>query len=288
MGKRFFLVVLDSFGIGQAPDASEFGDEGSNTLEACRSTGRLDVPHMAGLGLFRIDGVRRDIDREPQGAYARMREASRGKDTTVGHWEIAGVVSERALPTFPHGFPETMLDEWARRCGRPWLCNRPYSGTDVIRDFGPEQMRTGGLIVYTSADSVFQVAAHETIVPVEELYACCETARRMLTGELGVGRVIARPFEGEEGNFTRTVRRHDFSLPAPKPTVLDALASLGVETIGVGKIYDIFAGRCVLSIWWTLICCTGIETIRSGIPKRSTASIDGFLRCSPSLARRMS
>lgn len=244
MSKRIFLIVLDSFGIGEAPDAADFGDEGSNTLAACRATGKLSLPHLDRLGLFQIDGVDAiGSGRTSQGAFGRMREASRGKDTTVGHWEIAGVVSKQAMPTFPHGFPTEMLDEWSRRCGRPWLCNRPYSGTDVIRDYGQEQMLTGGLIVYTSADSVFQVAAHEGVVPVDELYDCCQKARELLTGELGVGRVIARPFEGEPGHFTRTARRHDFSLPAPCDTVLDALSALPVETIGVGKIYDIFAGR---------------------------------------------
>ena len=244
MNKRIFLIVLDSFGIGQAPDAAHFGDEGSNTLAACRATGRLHLPNLQKLGLFQIDGVAPLAPAAAaQGAFGRMREASRGKDTTVGHWEIAGVVSEQAMPTFPHGFPTDMLDRWSAACGRPWLCNRPYSGTDVIRDYGEEQMRRGGLIVYTSADSVFQVAAHESVVPVEELYDCCQKARNMLTGELGVGRVIARPFEGEPGHFTRTVRRHDFSLPAPRDTVLDALSALPVETVGVGKIFDIFAGR---------------------------------------------
>ena len=246
MMRRVFLIVLDSFGVGNAPDAAAFGDAGSNTLAACRATGGLRVPHMAELGLFAIDGVEPEAAPRPlKGAFGRLREASRGKDTTVGHWEIAGVISERAMPTFPHGFPVDMLDAWSARCGRPWLCNKVYSGTDVIRDYGAEQMRRGGLIVYTSADSVFQVAAHEAVVPVEELYACCETAREMLTGPLAVGRVIARPFEGEEGRFVRTVRRHDFSLTAPRPTLPDALTAAGLDVIGVGKIYDIFAGRGV-------------------------------------------
>lgn len=244
MGKRLFLIVLDSFGIGHSPDAADFGDEGSNTLEACRASGKLCLPNLEQLGLFQIDGVEpSDFAGQAQGAFGRMQEASRGKDTTVGHWEIAGVISEKALPTFPHGFPTELLDEWSGWCGRPWLCNRTYSGTDVIRDYGEEQMRRGGLIVYTSADSVFQVAAHESVVPVEELYACCQKARELLAGELGVGRVIARPFEGEPGHFVRTVRRHDFSLSSPRPTVLDALLKASIETIGVGKIADIFAGR---------------------------------------------
>ena len=246
MKRRVFLMVLDSFGIGNAPDAAQFHDEGSNTLAACRATGELTLYNMERLGLYHLDGVERGAwSGLPQGAFGRLQEASQGKDTTVGHWEIAGVVSEKPLPTFPKGFPTDFLDAWSERCGRPWLCNEVYSGTKVIADYGEEQMKTGGLIVYTSADSVFQVAAHEKVVPVEDLYRYCEIARDMLQGDLGVGRVIARPFEGEAGHFVRTTRRHDFSLAPPKETLLDALQKQGVETIGVGKISDIFVGRGV-------------------------------------------
>lgn len=239
---RVYLIVLDSVGIGEMPDAADYGDEGSNTVKACRDTGWLDVPNMKRLGLFNIDinnyaeGVS-----EPCGAYCAMTEQSKGKDTTIGHWEIAGIISEKPLPTYPCGFPAEVLDEFSRRTGRGVLCNRTYSGTDVIRDYGEEHMKTGSLIVYTSADSVFQIAAHEDVVPVEKLYEYCEAAREILTGEHGVGRVIARPFTGAHP-FTRTANRHDFSLAPPKQTMLDALKKAGLTVYGVGKINDIFAG----------------------------------------------
>ena len=241
--KRVFLIVLDSVGIGEEPDAAAYGDAGSHTLRACWRSGKLELPNLRRLGLYNIDGVGcgEPVDR-PAGAFARVREASAGKDTTTGHWEIAGLVTERPLPTYPEGFPPEVIAEFERRTGRKALCNRPYSGTEVIRDYGREQMETGGLIVYTSADSVFQVAAHEAVVPVEELYRCCGIARELLAGEHGVGRVIARPFAGE-WPFRRTANRHDFSLAPPGRTVLDALRDAGLETLGVGKIYDIFAGR---------------------------------------------
>ena len=247
--KRVFLIVLDSVGIGEMPDAGEYGDEGSNTLRACVKSDRYSVPNLERLGLGAIDGVRDWYPRSAgeaagyAGAVGRLKEASRGKDTTTGHWEIAGLVSETPMPLFPEGFPRELLDEFERRTGRGILCNRPYSGTDAIRDFGEEHMRTGALIVYTSADSVFQVAAHESVVPVEELYRICETARELCVGKFGVGRVIARPFEGEPGSFRRTERRHDFSLLPPKDTMLDVLLAGGKEVLAVGKINDIFAGK---------------------------------------------
>lgn len=243
MSKRLFLMVLDSFGIGEMPDAADFGDAGSNTLAAVRRHPAFDCPNLERLGLFHIDGVGgADPTLTPVAAYARMAEQSRGKDTTVGHWEIAGVISAAPLPTYPEGFPADLLAEFTRRTGYGVLCNRPYSGTDVIRDYGEEHLRTGKLIVYTSADSVFQIAAHEAKVPVEELYRVCEIARDLLTGEHGVGRVIARPFEGEPP-FKRTPRRHDYSLKPPAPTMLDALQAAGFAVISVGKIADIFAGQ---------------------------------------------
>ncbi len=243
MIKRVFLIVLDSFGIGEMPDAAEFGDKGANTLRSCFNTGKLNVPNMAKLGLFNIEGVDFGAkEPSPSGAFARLSELSKGKDTTTGHWEIAGIISENPFPTFPDGFPKEVIDEFERRTGRKTLCNKPYSGTKVIADYGEEHMKSGALIVYTSADSVFQIAAHENIVPVEKLYEYCRTAREILTGEYAVGRVIARPFEGEYP-FVRTPRRHDFSLVPPKKTMLDVLSENGFETIGVGKIYDIFAGK---------------------------------------------
>lgn len=277
--KRVFLIVLDSFGIGRAPDEAEFGDEGSNTLAAVAASPALQTPNMRRFGLFSIDGVREDVLEArkglpsdvrkkllgmpddgylPAGAYGRFAEKSLGKDTTIGHWEIAGHISEKPFPVYPDGFPPEILDEFSRRTGRGILCNKPYSGTDAIRDFGKEHMETGALIVYTSADSVFQIAAHESVVPIEEQYRYCEIAREMLTGEHAVARVIARPFEGEYPNFKRTSRRHDFSLVPPE-TVLDILAASGKETIGVGKIYDIFAGRGLTSFVRTSSNADGVE-----------------------------
>lgn len=245
MTKRVFLIVLDSFGVGEMPDAADFGDKGANTLRSCFNTGKLNVPNMAKMGLFNIDGV--DVGEKetaPDGAFLRLSELSKGKDTTTGHWEIAGLVSEKAFPTFPDGFPSEVIGEFERRTGRKTLCNKPYSGTKVIADYGEEHIKTGALIVYTSADSVFQIAAHEDVVPVEELYKYCEIARDILQGDFAVGRVIARPFEGEH-QFKRTPRRHDFSLVPPKNTMFDVLNENGLDTIGVGKIFDIFAGKSV-------------------------------------------
>ncbi len=250
--KRVFLVVLDSFGIGAAPDAADFGDAGTDTLAACAATGILSVPHMVSLGLGNIDGVTALPGTDaPTGAFARLRELSRGKDTTIGHWEIAGLVSEKPLPTYPHGFPREVLDAFSRATGRGVLCNLPYSGTEVIADYGAEHLKTGDLIVYTSADSVFQIAAHEDLVPPETLYEYCRAARKILTGEHAVGRVIARPFIGTPGHFTRTANRHDFSLAAPGVTLLDTVSGAGQSVIAVGKISDIFAGRGVTSARFT-------------------------------------
>ena len=243
MSKRVFIIVLDSMGIGQAPDAAHFSDEGSDTLGAIRHHENFYCPTLKSLGLFNIAGVGGGIN-APQAAFARLREKSMGKDTTIGHWEIAGLVSPEPLPTYPEGFPEEVIREFEEKTGRKVLCNKPYSGTDVIRDYGKEHMETGALIVYTSADSVFQIAAHEDVVPVQELYRICETAREMLQGKHGVGRVIARPFTGE-WPFTRTANRHDFSLVPPGDTMLDLLKKAGFDTLSVGKIYDILAGKSV-------------------------------------------
>lgn len=245
MAKRVFLIVLDSFGVGELPDAADFGDNGANTLRSCFNTGKLNVPNMAKIGLFNIDGVDfGEKESAPSGAVMRLSELSKGKDTTTGHWEIAGIVSEKPFPTFPDGFPSEVIAEFEKRTGRKTLCNKPYSGTKVIADYGEESIKTGALIVYTSADSVFQIAAHESVVPVEKLYEYCEIAREILQGDFAVGRVIARPFEGEYP-FTRTPRRHDFSLIPPKTTMLDVLKENGLDVIGVGKIFDIFAGKSV-------------------------------------------
>ena len=239
---RVFLIVLDSFGIGAAPDAAAFGDAGANTLAGIHGTGKLNVPNLISMGLGNIDGVNvLQKSDAPTASVARLMEKSRGKDTTTGHWEMAGIISHRPMPTYPNGFPPEVIDAFAQAAGRGTLCNLPYSGTDVIRDYGEEHLQTGKLIIYTSADSVFQIAAHESIVPVEELYRICQIARDQLQGEHGVGRVIARPFVGEPGNFRRTENRRDFSLLPPAPTVLNRLSARGYDVIGVGKIGDIFS-----------------------------------------------
>ena len=243
--KRIFLIVLDSFGIGAMPDSEKFGDVGVNTLAACAGSDKLRIPNMISAGLGNIDGVeclpKADA---PLGACARMTESSMGKDTTIGHWEISGIISPEPLPTYPNGFPKEVLDAFEQATGRGVLCNLPYSGTDVIRDYGKEHMETGKWIVYTSADSVFQVAAHENVVKLPELYDACRKARQILQGKHGVGRVIARPFVGnpEEG-FRRTSNRHDFSLEPPAQTMLDAIKAAGLDCLAVGKIHDIFAGH---------------------------------------------
>ncbi len=242
--KRIFLIVLDSFGIGAMPDSEKFGDVNVNTLRACTASDKLRIPNMTAAGLGNIDGVdclaKADA---PNGAYARLTEASMGKDTTIGHWEIAGVISPDPLPTYPNGFPQEVLDAFEAATGRGCLCNLPYSGTDVIRDYGQQQLDTGKWIVYTSADSVFQVAAHEELIPLEELYDACHKARNILRGKHGVGRVIARPFVGSaKDGFKRTSNRHDYSLEPPKATMLDAIKAAGLDSIAVGKIHDIFAG----------------------------------------------
>lgn len=241
--KRIFLIVLDSVGIGELPDAKAYGDEGSNTLKACFVQPDFFVLNLKKAGLFNIDGV--DFSEgvsAPSGAFGKCAESSKGKDTTTGHLEICGLISKKAMPTFPNGFPKEFLDEFSARTGRKVLCNKPYSGTKVIADYGQEHLETGALIVYTSADSVFQIAAHESIVPPEKLYEYCKIARELLKGELAVGRVIARPFEGEYP-FKRTARRHDFSLVPPKDTLIDYLSKSGLDVIPVGKIFDIFAGK---------------------------------------------
>ncbi len=243
MSKRVFIIVLDSMGIGELPDAHLWHDEGSNTLGAIRNHENFCCPNLTKMGLFNIDGVGGGIEK-PTASFARLGEVSMGKDTTIGHWEIAGVISPEPLPTYPNGFPEEVLDAIRKKTGRGILCNLPYSGTDVIRDFGEEHVKTGDLIVYTSADSVLQIAAHEDVIPVPELYKICEDVREIMQGKHGVGRIIARPFNGVHP-FTRTANRHDFSLTPPKTTMLDLLQKAGYDTISVGKIVDIFAGKSI-------------------------------------------
>lgn len=251
--RRVFLIVLDSVGIGAMEDAAEFGDVGTNTLRSASTSPFFHMPNMKKLGLFNIDGVKdwAQPEEHPLAVYGRMKEASRGKDTTIGHWEIAGIISRKPLPVYPNGFPKELLVEFSAMTGRGVLCNKPYSGTEVIKDYGDEHVKTGKLIVYTSADSVFQIAAHEDVVPLEDLYSYCKMARKLLTGEHSVGRVIARPFIGSDGNYTRTTNRHDYSLEPPKETILDELKKAGKDVIGVGKIHDIFAGRGLTSYVYT-------------------------------------
>lgn len=257
MSKRVFIIVLDSCGCGEMPDSYLWHDEGSNTLGAIRKDEHFDCPNLVNLGLFNIEGVGGGVS-DPKGSFARLKETSMGKDTTIGHWEIAGIISPKPLPTYPNGFPEDVIEEFEKRTGRKVLCNKPYSGTEVIKDYGEEHIKTGALIVYTSADSVFQIAAHEDVVPVPELYRYCQIARDMLQGEHGVGRVIARPFTGE-WPFTRTSNRHDYSLIPPHTTMLDVLKKHNLATISVGKIYDIFAGKSVSECNRTTSNANGME-----------------------------
>ena len=261
MPKRFFLIVLDSFGVGELPDAHLWHDEGSNTLGAIRNHPNFHCPNLEALGLFNIAGVGGGVP-SPKASFARMAEQSMGKDTTIGHWEIAGIVSPDPLPTYPDGFPKELIEEFERRTGRKVICNKPYSGTEVIKDYGREHVETGALIVYTSADSVFQIAAHEGVVPVEELYRYCEIAREMLSPPHNVGRVIARPFTGEYP-FTRTANRHDYSLTPPADTMLDLLKRAGYATISVGKIFDIFAGRGISESHRTTSNTHGMQVTKS-------------------------
>ena len=244
MTKRVFLIVLDSFGIGELPDAENYGDKGSNTLKAVSCSEKFNLTNLKKLGLFNIDGV--DVcekGKAPLADFCRIAEKSKGKDTTTGHWEIAGIITEKPFPTYPDGFPLEITEKLEKETGRGILCNKPYSGTKLLLDYGEEHIKTGKLIVYTSADSVLQIAAHEDVVPVEKLYEYCKIARKIMSGKHGVGRIIARPFTGAYPEFTRTSKRHDFSLVPPKDTMCDILCKNNIDVIGVGKIFDIFAGK---------------------------------------------
>jgi phosphopentomutase len=246
--KRVVIIVLDSLGIGQLPDSKEYGDEGSDTLgHIAQHYPDLWLPNLGKLGLSNIDGVNfpaKSIPKpaNPAGAYGKMAEQSAGKDTTTGHWEIAGIILDKPFPVYPDGFPEEIIKEFERKIGRKVLWNKPASGTVIIQQLGDEHVKTGYPIVYTSADSVFQIAAHEEVIPIEKLYEFCRIARELLTAEHGVGRVIARPFIGHTGNYKRTGRRKDFSISPPQKTMLDVLKDNGFEVRAVGKIEDIFNG----------------------------------------------
>ena len=269
--KRVFLIVLDSFGVGEAPDSKDFGDEGSDTLKAISKSKEFNINVLKKMGIFNIDGIAYEngVDK-PIAAYGKAREVSRGKDTTIGHWEIGGIISETPFPTYPNGFPEDVIKEFSKQTGRDVLCNKPYSGTEVIKVYGEEHIKTGASIVYTSADSVFQIAAHEDIVPIKELYRYCEIARKILTGKNAVARVIARPFIGEYPNFTRTTNRHDFSLVPPKDTMLNYLQRANFDVISVGKINDIFAGSGITEATRTTGNTNGMEVTMKMLEKEFT------------------
>ncbi len=265
MGKRIFLIVLDSLGVGEMPDAKLFGDEGSNTLLGISTSEKFVIPNLKKSGLFNVEGIRdvfpKNYTSKPEAAHGRMAEKSNGKDTTTGHWELAGIISKVPMPTFPYGFPREVIDKIEKKTGLETLCNLPFSGTEVIEKYGKEHMETKALIIYTSADSVLQIAAHEEVVPINDLYKYCEIAREILTGEFAVGRVIARPFEGMPGDFKRTVNRKDFSLLPPKNTMLDYLKESGYKVISIGKINDIFAGRGITDKITSKSNAQGVEKI---------------------------
>ena len=245
MYKRIFLIVLDSVGHGEAPDADKYGDVGSNTIRSISENPNFKAPTMESFGLFNVDGIDyHENYPNPIGAYGKCREVSNGKDTTTGHWEMMGTITEKPFPTFPNGFPQEFIKEYSKATGHKILVNMPYSGTEVIKDYGEEAFTEEALIVYTSGDSVFQVAAHVDVIPLEELYRCCEIARKMLTGDLEVGRVIARPFSGTAGNYTRTPDRKDYAIKPPK-NALNYLKENGKTVIAIGKISDIYAGSGV-------------------------------------------
>lgn len=268
MSKRVFLIVLDSCGIGEMPDAGDFGDKDCNTLKRISESNFFSCENTAKMGIGNIDGCDYLLKAyTPSAAVGRLGEKSKGKDTTIGHWEIAGVISEKPLPTFPDGFPKEVIDEFSKQTGRGVLCNKPYSGTEVIRDFGEEHIKTGDLIVYTSADSVFQIAAHEKIVPREKLYEYCRIARKILCGNNAVGRVIARPFETVKGEFKRTSNRHDFSLEPLKKTMLDVISKSGKTVYAVGKIYDIFAGKGITEHTFTHSNAEGMKIALNALNK---------------------
>lgn len=269
--KRIFLIVLDSFGVGEAPDSKDFGDEGSDTLRSVSQSKECDMTLLKKMGIFNIDGIMYENGVEsPIAAFGKAQEVSKGKDTTIGHWEIGGIISETPFPTYPNGFPEDVIKEFSKQTGRDVLCNKPYSGTEVIKVYGEEHIETGALIVYTSADSVFQIAAHEDVVPVKELYKYCEIARKILTGKNAVARVIARPFVGKYPNFTRTSNRHDFSLVPPKDTMLNYLQKEKFDVISVGKINDIFAGSGITESTRTTGNTNGMEVTMKMLEKDFT------------------
>lgn len=266
--KRVFLIVLDSLGIGQMPDAKLFNDDNCNTLKRISKSSKFSVENLTKMGLGNIDGIDyiKKVSR-PTASVSRLGEKSNGKDTTIGHWEMAGIISKKPFPTYKNGFPKEIIEQFEKQTGKKVLCNMPYSGTEVIKIFGEEHIKTGNLIVYTSADSVFQIAAHEEVVPLEKLYEYCKIARKILCGENAVGRVIARPFIGEKGNFTRTANRHDFSLEPPEDTMLDLIKASGQTVYAIGKINDIFAGKGISEKVYTHSNAEGMELCLNALNK---------------------
>jgi phosphopentomutase len=272
--KRAILIVLDSVGIGELPDAHLYGDEGSNTVGNIAKQVALNVPTLQSLGLSRLVQLSNvPAPATPQGAYGRMAERSAGKDSVTGHWELMGVIIDRAFPTFPQGFPQPMIEDFERRIGRRVLGNVVASGTAVIEDLGPAHMKTGEPIVYTSADSVFQIAAHEAIVPLSTLYGWCETAYELAVEGMGLGRVIARPFVGVPGAFKRTANRHDYAMPPRGPTLLDKLTTAGIAVTAIGKINDLFAGRGITDAYPTTSDDDGMTKVEAQMKRQERGFI---------------
>jgi phosphopentomutase len=274
--ERVFWIVLDSVGIGELPDAADYGDVGRNTLGHIAESRPLQIPNLIRLGLANIAPLKHQTPATaPIGAYGKGATRSPGKDTTTGHWEMAGVWLERAFPVYKHGFPRELIEEFEKQIGRKTIGNKPASGTEIIKELGEEHVRTGKPIVYTSGDSVFQIAAHEEVIPIAELYRMCEIARKLLDGPHRVGRVIARPFTGTPGNFMRTTRRHDYAVDPPKPMLMDVLAERRVRVFGVGKIHDIYNGRGVQEYVTTKGNADGMEKLRAAATERK----DGLIFC---------
>jgi phosphopentomutase len=272
--QRVIWIVLDSVGIGEMPDAAEYGDVGSDTLGNIARRRRLNLPNLCRLGLAnirRFEGL--EPVEAPAGAYGKCALASPGKDTTTGHWEMAGIHLQKPFRIYPHGFPADLIEEFERRIGRKTLGNKPASGTEIIKELGVEHLRTGSPIVYTSADSVFQIAAHESVIPVPELYRICEIARDLLRGPHEVGRVIARPFEGAPGNFVRTANRHDYAVPPPNGMLLDQLSAHNVPVYAVGKIADVFLSRGVTTTVKTSSNADGMLQTRDGMEEQARGLI---------------
>jgi len=272
---RVILIVLDSVGIGELPDAAEYGDVGSNTFgNIVKVSGGIDIPHLIGLGMGKINGINYlPVPQNIEGSYGRMAEVSKGKDTITGHWEMAGIQLEYPFPTYPQGFSKDILEKFEKLTGRGVLANSVASGTEIIKEYGEEHMKTGKLIVYTSADSVFQIAAHEDIVPIEELYRICQIARDMLQGKSMVGRVIARPFLGQTGSFTRTTNRKDFAAEPTADTILDKMKQKGLDVIAVGKIEDIFSKKGITEAEHTKSNMNGVDVTLDYMKKQNRGII---------------